>query len=62
MILLLRIVLISLLIYLFVRSFSRYFMGEDERREVRDEKKPPEIKKVSKDIGEYVDYEDVDKK
>ncbi|OFY64366.1 MAG: hypothetical protein A2V64_06980 [Bacteroidetes bacterium RBG_13_43_22] len=61
MILLLRIVLISLIIYLLVRSFARFFQGEDERSEVRDDKKPSEIKKVSRDTGEYVDYEEVDK-
>ena len=60
MILLLRIVLISLIIYLLVRSFVRFFHGEDERREVPEDKNTSGIKKVSKDTGEYVDYEEVD--
>jgi len=60
MILLLRIVLISLIIYLLVRSFVRFFQGKDERREVPEDKNMSGIKKVSKDTGEYVDYEEVD--
>ncbi len=62
MILLLRIVLISLIIYLLVRSFVRYFRGEDDRRVVPEDKNPAGTKKISKETGEYVDYEETDKK
>jgi hypothetical protein len=62
MILLFRFILISLIIYLLVRSFVRYFHEESESREVPEDKKHPDIKKISKDTGEYVDYEEIDKR
>ncbi len=62
MILLLRIILVSLIIYLLVRSFTRYFHQYDERREMPEDKDSSGIKKISKETGEYVDYEDIDKK
>jgi hypothetical protein len=61
MIILLRIFLISLIIYLLVRSFVRYFQGEEETREVQEDKNSSNSKKISKEIGEYVDYEEIDK-
>jgi hypothetical protein len=61
MIILLRIFLISLIIYLLVRSFVRYFQGEEETGEVHEDKNSSHPKKISKEIGEYVDYEEIDK-
>lgn len=64
MILFIRFILVSLIIYLIVRSFARFF---DDQRSV-----PPgddhdhhtdsasKNKGVSKEVGEYVDYEEVD--
>ena len=62
MILLIRIILVGLIIYLLVRSFTRYFHEEDERKHVSEDKNSTGIKKISKDTGEYVDYEETDKK
>jgi len=62
MIILLRIFLIGLIIYLLVRSFVRFFSVEDQSRKSEEEKRPAPMKKISKDVGDYVDYEDVDKK
>lgn len=61
---LIRFALIGLIVYLLVRSFMRF--GKEDQQS--SQKKSPEkkedvtIKKVSKKIGEYVDYEEVDKK
>jgi hypothetical protein len=62
MILLLRVVLISLIIYLLVRSFVRFFQGGEEAREVNEDKNASGQKKIPGDVGEYVDYEEIDKK
>jgi large-conductance mechanosensitive channel len=62
MILLLRFILVGLIIYLLVRSFAGYFREEGESRVVPEDKKHPDTKKISKNIGEYVDYEETDKK
>ncbi len=56
---LIRIILIGLIVYLIVRSFIR--MGEAETppsKKQQTVKKPP-VKKISKEIGEYIDYEDI---
>jgi large-conductance mechanosensitive channel len=62
MVFLIRFILVTLIIYLLIRSFIRYFAEEetspnDRENHAREEKKP---KGVSKEIGEYVDYEEVD--
>lgn len=62
MILLIRVILVSMIIYLLIRSFVRYFAEEEDKHQVRErkyseEKKP---KGVSKELGEYIDYEEVD--
>jgi hypothetical protein len=63
MMILIRFVLISLVIYLVIRSLIRY--GEKENPSVHTNE--PESsgsrssKGVSKKIGEYIDYEDVKK-
>jgi large-conductance mechanosensitive channel len=62
MTLLIRFVLISIIIYLIIRSFARYFQeltssGQKDKGNTKDD---PKSKGVSKDVGEYVDYEEVD--
>jgi len=60
---LIRFALVGLIIFLLVRSFMRF--GEEERPSQQksgpDQSSKSNSKKVSKEIGEYVDYEDVDK-
>jgi large-conductance mechanosensitive channel len=60
---LIRFVLVSLIFYLLVRSFKRY--GKEEHTSVPrpepDKRSKINSKKISKEIGEYVDYEDVNK-
>jgi len=63
MILLIRAILVFLIIYLLVRSFVRYFAEEEDSRrfDERGKSQPENGKKgVSREIGEYVDYEEVD--
>ena len=59
--LLIRYLLIGLIIYLIIRSFIRY--GAEDNQPVRHDQGSQTTgnKKVSKEIGEYVDYEEVDK-
>lgn len=58
MVLLLRVFLIGLIIYLLTRSFFMYGKSENDKEQVG--KKSKKDKKISKDTGEYVDYEEVD--
>ena len=58
MVLLLRVFLIGLIIYLLVRSFFRYRISENDQEQ--DGKKSKNGKTISKDTGDYVDYEEVD--
>ncbi len=60
--LLIRFFLISLIVYLLVRSFLRSLaVNEPENRKPEPEKRNNIIiKKVSKEVGEYVDYEEVE--
>jgi hypothetical protein len=62
MILLIRFFLVSLIVYLIVRSFLSYGnTGEDQKQNRRSEDKNfKQDRKVSKETGEYVDYEEVD--
>jgi large-conductance mechanosensitive channel len=62
MTLLIRFVLITIIIYLLVRSFVRYFEEKDtsDHDHDRDREKNSKSKGVSKEVGEYVDYEEVD--
>jgi hypothetical protein len=60
MVLLIRAILIGLIIYLLVRSFVRYWENDSiENREQDQESKGNKIKRVSKDVGEFVDYEEI---
>ena len=63
MVYLIRIILIGLIIYLIVRMFVRYFTITDDHGHESgpDKKNNADGKKVSKDTGEYVDYEELDK-
>lgn len=60
---LVRFVLIGLIVYLIIRSFARYgneTISSDRRAE--PDKHDNTGKKVSKEIGEYVDYEEIKNK
>jgi len=60
---LVRYFLIGLIIFLIFRSFASSVTGgqaEPGKTEPKNDPKPP-VKKVSKEIGEYVDYEEVKK-
>ena len=57
MVLLLRVFLIGLIVYLLVRSFFLY--GKEENGQEEDRKNSKKDKKISKDTGDYVDYEEV---
>jgi hypothetical protein len=63
MMILIRFALVSLIVYLVVRAFLIY--GEDSGKESKnhepDLKRNKTSKGVSKKIGEYIDYEDVNK-
>jgi len=60
---LIRFALVSLIVYLIIKSFMRY--GEEKHTSVPgpdpDKRSKIDSKKISKEIGEYVDYEDVNK-
>ena len=58
MVLLLRVFLIGLIIYLLVRSFFMY--GRSDNDQEQDGGKSKNGKKISKDTGEFIDYEEVD--
>lgn len=62
MTLLIRFVLITIIIYLLVRSFVRYFEEKNTsvHKHEHDQEKNSKSKGVSKEVGEYVDYEEVD--
>lgn len=62
--LLIRFLLISLIVYMIIRSFIRYSNEEESSRLNKDPDKRSNLpnKKISKEVGEYIDYEDVDKK
>ena len=62
MMILIRYVLIGLIIYLGIRSFLRFLQLDKpkERKPKPDKEGDVTIKRVSKEVGEYVDYEEVD--
>jgi len=64
MTLLIRVILICLIIYLLIRSFVRYWADGNEaaQRTERENKNPKPKKGVPKEIGEYVEYEELKKK
>jgi hypothetical protein len=60
---LVRFLLIGLIVYLIVRSFTRYGGGDRPSASQSGQNKNGKqvTKKVSKEIGEYIDYEEVKK-
>lgn len=58
---LLRYLLIGLIVYLIARAFVKFGDGQDKGKNSfkRSDKQPG--KKISKEVGEYIDYEDVKK-
>jgi hypothetical protein len=60
MTLLIRFILIVIIIYLLVRSFVRYFAENDTSDLDHESQKNSKSGGVSKKVGEYIDYEDVD--
>jgi len=62
MTLLIRFVLISIIIFLIIRSFARFFqdLNSPDQKDKTGPKNDPKSKGVSKDVGEFVDYEEVD--
>jgi hypothetical protein len=58
---LIRYLLIGLIVYLLVRSFVRFGDGPDKRQDGIKSNDKQAGKKVSKEIGEYIDYEEVKK-
>jgi hypothetical protein len=62
--LLIRFILISLIIYMIIRSFVKYSNEEESPKLKKDPDKSSNLtnKKISKEVGEYIDYEEIDKK
>lgn len=64
MVLLIRFILVSIIIYLIIRSFVRFF--EEQKTTSHHKQEPDNNNKtknrgISKEIGEYIDYEEIDK-
>ncbi len=57
-----RFILISIVVYLLVRSFARFFHEQNmqNQRDRSDCNNRQKQSGVSKEIGEYVDYEEID--
>lgn len=57
-----RFILIIMIVYLLVRGFVRSFYLEDkpDPSSKKDTGKGPGSKRISKKVGEYVDYEEID--
>jgi hypothetical protein len=62
MTLFIRFILISIIIYLLIRSFVRYFQDKDDSSHFQEHERTNKTKSkgVSKEVGEYIDYEEVD--
>jgi hypothetical protein len=60
---LIRFFLIGLIVFLIVRSFTKFGSGDGPTagKNGPDKNGKPVTKKVSKEIGEYIDYEEVKK-
>ncbi len=61
MVILIRVILVAIIIYLLVRSFYRYFQppGDDRKVQEPENSNSSGKKKISKEIGEYIDYEEI---
>jgi hypothetical protein len=53
-----------MIVYLLVKGFVRSFYLEDtpDQRQDSGAKKKEPVRKISRDVGELIDYEEVDKK
>ena len=58
---LVRILLISLIVYLIIRSFIKHGQENEPDRPLNksEDQGKPETRKISKSVGEYVDYEEL---
>jgi large-conductance mechanosensitive channel len=56
----LRFTLVAILIFLLIRAFALY-NKEEEKRKMRERQKAPSNNKskISKNVGEFVDYEEI---
>jgi len=64
MVLLIRFVLVSIIVYLIIRSFARFFEEQKRTSHHRQEDENNSEKAgrgISKEVGEFIDYEEVDK-
>jgi len=61
---LIRFLLIALIVYLILRSFMKFGEESDPESKNMDQKRDvkPETKKISKSVGEYIDFEEIRKK
>jgi hypothetical protein len=57
-----RYILIFIIVFLITRSFFRFNQVEDNKGKDRDrsDRNKSQKKKISKEIGEYIDYEEVE--
>ncbi len=51
----------GLIVYLIVRAFVKFGDGRDKRPDSFKSRDKQSTKKISKEVGEYIDYEDVKK-
>lgn len=60
---LIRFILISLIVYLIIRSFLKFGDGKESSSQPGgpDNANKQPSKRVSKEIGEYIDYEEIKK-
>lgn len=56
-----RFILICLIVYLLVKGFIQSLYLDDPPRQKHEEAPKSPVKRISKEIGEYVDYEEVGK-
>jgi hypothetical protein len=56
---LIRYILIIIAGYLVIRTFVKFSQGSSSNKSVKKDNSPQ--KKISKEIGEYVDYEEIKK-
>jgi large-conductance mechanosensitive channel len=59
---LIRFLLVSLIVYLVIRSFLRFTNEQESSKLKKDPDNDSNLpnKKVSKEVGEYIDYEEID--
>ncbi|HKL67037.1 MAG TPA: DUF4834 family protein [Bacteroidales bacterium] len=55
-----RLILLGLLIFLLVRAISGYLSGDNKKKNDTNIRNNGKKKNFPEDVGEYVDYEEVD--